>query len=63
MKITVRVKSDGKLSEKIPVKRGVRHGDSLNPLLFNLIIHEIIKNIKDKKAYRLGNKAINIICQ
>jgi len=31
---SVRVKSDGKLSGKIPVKRGVRQGDSLSPTAF-----------------------------
>ena len=34
-----RIRVDGKMSEKIPIRRGVRQGDSLSPLLFNLIMN------------------------
>jgi hypothetical protein len=53
------VKSDGKLSGKISVNRGVRLA---GPTVFNLAMNEIIKNIKDKKGYRMSNEEISIIC-
>jgi hypothetical protein len=55
MKIIIRVKSDGKLSGKIPVKRGVRQGDLVSPPLFDLVTNEI-KNIKDKEGFRMSDK-------
>jgi hypothetical protein len=55
------VKSDGKLSVIISINGSVRHGDSLSPLLFNFVMNDIIKNSKDKKGYRMGNKEVNII--
>jgi hypothetical protein len=37
------MKSNGILSEKIRINTGVGEEDSLSPLLFNLVINEIIK--------------------
>lgn len=41
---------------------GIRPGDSLNPLLFSVIIDKIIENVKQQPGYRLGNHHINILC-
>lgn len=38
-----RIKIQRKLEGKIPVNQGIRHGDSLSPLLFNIVMNEIIK--------------------
>jgi hypothetical protein len=42
-----RVKIEGKLEGKIPVNQGIRQGDSLSPLLFNIEMNEIIKALRD----------------
>jgi hypothetical protein len=49
------VKSNEILSEKLEVKRGVRQGGSLSPLLFNLVMTERIKDFRHKKGYKIKN--------
>src|SRR5215469_7200857 len=34
------IKIEGKLEGKIPVIQGIRQGDSLSPLLFNIVMNE-----------------------
>jgi hypothetical protein len=58
----ITVKCDSKTSGKIPVQKAARQGDSLSPLLFKLVVKEIIKEVNRKKRYRMSNKQINIIC-
>jgi len=43
------------LSEEFPIKRGVRHGCVLSPILFNLFINDILNNC-DKYGVSIGNK-------
>ena len=37
-------------------------GDPLSPLLFNIVMNEIIKNVRDLQGYLLGDENVNIIC-
>ena len=57
-----RVKTEGKLEGKIPVNQGIRQGDSLSPLLFNIVMNEIIKDLRDLQGYPLRDKNLNIVC-
>jgi hypothetical protein len=41
---------------------GVRQGDSLSPILFNLMMDKVITNLPKELGYRMGNNPINIIC-
>jgi hypothetical protein len=57
-----RVKIGGKLEGKIPVNQGLRLGDSLSPLLFNIVINEIIKDLRDLQGDPLWDENVNIVC-
>jgi hypothetical protein len=56
------IKSNNQTSRPIPITNGVRQGDSLSPMLFNLIIDKMITNLPKDLEYRMGNNPINIIC-
>lgn len=53
---------DLKLTKPIPVNSGIRQGDSLSPLLFNIIMDEIIVKVRTGNGYKMGNEEIKIIC-
>lgn len=42
--------------------KGIRQGDSLNPLLFNIIMDEIIGGVRNLNGYKMGNHNITILC-
>jgi hypothetical protein len=45
-----RIKVEGQVEGKIPVNQGIRQGDSLSPLLFNIVINEITKDLRDLRG-------------
>ena len=57
-----RIKVEGKLTKTVPVKKGIRQGDSLSSLLFNIIINEIMEEIKTLKGYSIGDENISCLC-
>jgi hypothetical protein len=59
---TARIRSNNQISRPIIIKNGVRQGDSLSPMLFNLIMDKIIANLLKELGYRMGNDPIYIIC-
>lgn len=58
----IQAKIQGKLSEPIPVGQGIRQGDSLSPLLFNIVMDEIIRKVRNGEGYKMGNQQIKILC-
>ena len=54
-----RIKIEGKLEGKIPVNQGIQQGDSLSPLLFNIVMNEIINNLRDHQGYPLADENVN----
>ena len=58
----IQAKVNGKLTEKISSNSGIRQGDSLSPLLFNIIMDEIIKQVRKHKGYKMGDREIKILC-
>jgi len=43
---TARIQSHNQTSGPIIIKNGIRQGDSLSPMLFNLIMNKIIENLR-----------------
>jgi hypothetical protein len=56
------MKVRGERSHPIPVNQGIRQGDSLSPLLFNIIMDELIKSVSNNKGFKMGDSEIKIIC-
>ena len=57
-----RIKSNNQITTPITISNGVRHGDSLSPMLFNLTMDKIIENLPKELGYRMGNNPIHILC-
>lgn len=62
-KCKTRIKVNQKLTQEVDVNTGIRQGDSLSPTLFNLVMNQIIKDVKDVGVgYRMANKTVAIVC-
>ena len=48
------VAGDGYVTNPTRVDRGVLHGDSLSPLLFNMCVNTLIKTIEDERIKCMG---------
>jgi hypothetical protein len=51
---TVRVRTDGMLSEEIPVGVGVLQGDTLAPYLFIMVLDKILRELPTDAGFMLG---------
>lgn len=60
---TTRIRTEYGLSEEIPIKAGVRQGDSLSSVLFSMIMDKIMQNVKRTgEGYWLGNTEMRMVC-
>lgn len=57
----IQAKIKHKLTKAIPVNCGIRQ-DSLSPLLFNIVMDEVIMKIKEGRGYKMGDQEIKILC-
>ena len=56
------LKVDGKITEAFPINQGVRQGCVLSPLLFNIFLAELAKNLaSDNGGFTTHNSKINSI--
>ena len=48
----------GKQTSNIPIKRGVKQGDPLSPILFNMVIDELIDKLGTNYGFKISNEII-----
>ena len=56
MENLIQAEINGELTNPIPAGNGIRQGDSLSPLLFNIIMEEIIKKVSKLRGYKMKKK-------
>jgi len=56
------VRIEGTLSSFFENKSGLRQGDSLSPVLFNLVLQKVIQSIKNvPSGIKIGKEQLNIL--
>ena len=56
------VRIEGTLSSFFENKTGLKQGDSLSPILFNLALHKVIQSIKMvPSGIKIGKEQLNIL--
>lgn len=57
------VKTNQNLTKEIDVKVGIRQAESLSSTLFNIIMNEIIEEVKELHiGYEMANRSLGILC-
>ena len=55
-----KIKTEGSLTQEIPLNKEIRQGDSLIPLIFNILMDCIIKEVRGMPGYPLDAWQINL---
>ena len=50
------------MSDPVDIRSGVRQGDSLSPMLLNLIMDKIIDQLPKHLGYKMGDIPIPVVC-
>lgn len=50
-----------RMNNNIETTTGIRQGDSLSPVLFNLILNKLINSVKSMNGYQMGNRNLTIV--
>lgn len=58
----IQAKINRKFTEPILVESGIGQRQSLSPLLSNIVIDEVIKNMRKLKRYKMGEGEVTICC-
>uniref|UniRef100_A0A2S2Q3M8 Retrovirus-related Pol polyprotein from type-1 retrotransposable element R2 n=1 Tax=Sipha flava TaxID=143950 RepID=A0A2S2Q3M8_9HEMI len=59
----VKIKVEAAETEPIQVKSGLRQGDSISPILFNLILEKVVRemNIQPQEGFKLQESAVALV--